>query len=217
MALSARDLIREDYRRYRATGWPRLSVIFLAQGFWAGCVYRVSHAALERSRGSCRRPLLRIAAVLAQKLMEIVTGISLPPECEIGPGLYIGHYGAIILHHQARLGANCNISQGVTIGVGGRGAEQGVPVLGDRVHVAPGAIIVGKISIGNDVAIGPGAVVMRSVPDHAVVLGNPGRVVSHDGSTALILTDPPRDADPVADEPRASTATRTGERTEPHR
>jgi len=75
------------------------------------------------------------------------------------------------------------------MGFAGQGEERGTPVLGDRVFVGPHAIILGKITIGDDALISPGAVVLRSVPPRAVVLGNPARVVSYDGSFEIIKYD----------------------------
>lgn len=46
--MSVSRLIYQDYRRYRATGWLRLPA-FLAQCFWASCVYRDAHDLFERS------------------------------------------------------------------------------------------------------------------------------------------------------------------------
>jgi serine O-acetyltransferase len=46
--------------------------------------------------------------------------------------------------------------------------------------------VVGRVSIGNDVAVGANCVVTGDVPDHAVVVGVPGRVISSEGSAAYI-------------------------------
>jgi len=59
-------------------------------------------------------------------------------------------------------------------------------VIGDRVFIGPGAAVLGPIRIGNDVLIGANAVVIRSVPDRAVVVGNPARVISFNGSFDLV-------------------------------
>ena len=177
--------LRQDWARYRATGWPRLSIL-TAQGFWATLVYRATHALLLRSHGGAQRLAARVVCVAAQKFMELTAGISLPATCEIGPGLYIGHPGPITVHEDARIGRDCNLSQGALIGIGGNGEREGVPHLGDRVHVAPYAIVLGKITIGDDVSIAPGTVVARSVPAGAVIAGNPARIVSYDGSARLV-------------------------------
>jgi serine O-acetyltransferase len=133
--------------------------------------------------------MARALALIVRKFHEVVTGICLPAECEIGPGLYIGHFGPVIVHPRARLGANCNLSQGVTLGAKQSGAKAGAPTLGDRVYVGPNAVVIGAIQIGNDVAIGAGAVVLEDVPDRGVVVGNPGRLVNRQGSFDLVRYD----------------------------
>src|SRR5947209_7560495 len=78
-----------DYRRYKLTGDSAAR----AQGFWASCVYRLSRAAVYGARPRFLRAPLRVVALIAQKLTEVLTGISIPADCEIGEGLYIGHFG----------------------------------------------------------------------------------------------------------------------------
>jgi serine O-acetyltransferase len=174
--------IYRDFRRYRVTADPALRTLFLTQGFWASCVYRVSRAAL-------RTRLARPFVALAQKLVEIITGISLPAPCEIGEGLYIGHYGSIILAAECRVGHNCSLAQNVTVGVAGSGDDRGAPVIGNRVFIGAHSIIVGRITVGDDAVICAGSVVTRSVPARAVVMGNPARVVSYDGSFDYVFYD----------------------------
>lgn len=113
-------------------------------------------------------------------------GFEISPMTRIGPGLYIGHFGGVVISPHAVLGSNVNIAQGVTIGSTSIGPRLGAPTLGDRVWVGANAIIVGKINIGNDVLIGPGAYVYFDVPANAVVLGNPGIIVSNSGSAGYI-------------------------------
>lgn len=113
-------------------------------------------------------------------------GLEISPATRIGPGLYIGHFGGIVISPEATLGSNVNVAQGVTIGVTRRGARIGAPILGDRVWIGANAILVGKISIGNDALIAPGAYVNFDVPEHAVVMGNPGKVVADTGSTGYV-------------------------------
>jgi serine O-acetyltransferase len=183
-------MIYLDYRRYRAAGArSALPVVALTQGFWASAVFRLSHWALSSCRIPGLRTMVKAGCILFQKFIEIVTGICIPARCAIGPGLYIGHFGGIFVDSDARLGENCNIAQGVTVGKGGRGELHGVPVLGDRVHIGANAIILGKITIGNDAVIGPGAVVMNSVPPRGVAMGNPARVVGLTGSFEFVNYD----------------------------
>jgi serine acetyltransferase len=57
-------------------------------------------------------------------------------------------------------------------------------------------VIVGRITIGDDAVICAGSVVNRSVPARAVMMGNPARVVSYDGSFDYVYYDG-MDVDPA--------------------
>lgn len=112
--------------------------------------------------------------------------ISIPYNTSIDTGFYIGHYGGIVVNTDARIGKNCNVSHNVTIGQTNRGKYKGSPIIGDNVYVAPGAKIIGGITIGNNVAIGANCVVTKDIPDKAVVVGIPGEVISYNGSNGYI-------------------------------
>jgi serine O-acetyltransferase len=113
-------------------------------------------------------------------------GFEISPMTIIGPGLYIGHIGGIAINTDAILGSNINITKGATIGATSRGQRIGAPTLEDRVWVGANAIIVGKVTVGHEALIAPGAYVNFDVPSKAVVLGNPGKIVSMAGSEGYI-------------------------------
>lgn len=113
-------------------------------------------------------------------------GFDISPTTSIGPGLYIGHFGGVVISPYAVLGSNINIAQGVTIGAISRGPRTGAPTLEDRVWVGANAIIVGKITVGREALIAPGAYVNFDVPANSVVLGNPGKIVSTSGSRGYV-------------------------------
>lgn len=112
--------------------------------------------------------------------------ISIPFMTNIGSGFYIGHFGGIIINDKAKIGINCNISSGVTIGQTNRGPLKGCPVIGNNVFIGPGAKIIGAINIGNNVAIGANCVVTKDIPDNAVVVGIPGKITSTKGSDGYV-------------------------------
>ena len=176
-----------DFRRYRATGESVARTLLMSQGLWASCVYRLARAAtrLPAAMSVIASPVFAVA----QKLAEIFTGISIPPRCEIGEGLYIGHFGPVIIDEKARIGHNCNLGQSVTIGEFGSGEARGAPTIGNRVFIGAHSLIVGKIVVGDDAVICAGSVVTRSVPARAVVLGNPARVISYEGSFEYVVYD----------------------------
>jgi serine O-acetyltransferase len=128
-------------------------------------------------------PIVRIIL----KRCEYRFGISIAYNTEIGHGLYIGHFGGIVISNDAKIGNNCNINQGVTIGSTYGGKHPGTPVIGDNVYLGPGSKVIGDITIGNNVAIGANSVVTSSIPDNAVVAGVPGRVISDKGSYDYVI------------------------------
>ena len=113
-------------------------------------------------------------------------GIVLPASVRIGSGLYIGHFGGIIINRDAVIGRNCNLSPGVTIGQVNRGPKAGCPVIGDNVFIGHGVKILGRVAVGNGVAIGANCVVIDDVPENGVVVGVPGRVISNAGTEGYI-------------------------------
>jgi serine O-acetyltransferase len=188
--------LRADLDRYRfAEGRPTVVNLYVCPGTVASVHYRVAHWAWNG--GSPLHLAARVPLLILHRLVEVWSGVGIAPQATIGPGLYIGHFGEVIINGDAVLGTNVNLSQGVTIGVAGRGERRGNPVIGDRVYVAPGAKLIGPITVGDDAAIGANAVVTRNVADRAVVGGVPARVIGSDGSFDFVLyrsmeTDPPR-------------------------
>jgi serine O-acetyltransferase len=177
----ARDLDRYYYIMGQPGLWARLRTILMTPGIWSIIDYRCGRWLFEHRHWYWPRlfSFVRQPWVL---WLELSTGIRLPATAEIGPGLYIGHHGGIILNGRCRIGANCNLSQDVTIGLGGRGEKRGVPVIGDRVYLGPGSRIFGKIRIGDDVAIGANAVVGIDLEERSVAGGVPAQIVNRHGS-----------------------------------
>ena len=125
--------------------------------------------------------IVRFLYAALMRINSYKTHIQIPPETSIGSGLYISHWGRIIINQKARIGRNLNISAGVLIG-SAQGKMKGVPVIGDNVVIGANACIIGNCHIGNDVLIAPGAFVNFDVPDNSIVIGNPGRIIQKDES-----------------------------------
>lgn len=132
-----------------------------------------------------QHPVLKIFYPLTKIILvhfRYKFGIYIPEDTQIGSGFYIGHFGFIIVNSSSKIGKNCSISHGVTLGQANRSRNKGWPVIGDNVYIGPGAKIVGAVKIGNNVAIGANCVVTKDIPDNSVVVGIPGRVISQKGS-----------------------------------
>ena len=185
MLLSAyRDVVLSDLHRYQGnTSFRSLIREFaLNEGFRYSCVLRTNRF-LRSSRAP--RSVL-ICSLLWQRRLGHKFGISISSRSSIGPGLYIGHFGGIVVSPETTIGKDCNLSQGVTIGVTNRGDRRGTPTIGDRVYIGPGAKIFGAVHVGNDSAVGANCVVTHDVPAGSVVAGVPGRGISTQGSAGYV-------------------------------
>jgi len=112
------------------------------------------------------------------KLLSIL--IRLVFSCQISPGARFGRnpvlaYGGlgIIIHGASVVGDDVTIGAHVTLG--GNFGKGGVPKIGNRVHIGPGAQILGPVHIGDDAIIGANAVVLSDVPQGAIAVGVPAR------------------------------------------
>jgi serine O-acetyltransferase len=186
LASTLRHTLHADLYRYRGQTTHRafLSAYLREPGF------RFTYYLRKVAFYAPKKKSLWIVAYLYNRVMlqhyRFKYGFDISPSTSIGPGLYIGHFGGVVISPQAVLGANVNIAQGVTIGATSRGPRIGAPILEDRVWVGAHAVIVGKVTIGHDALIAPGAYVNFDVPSMAVVLGNPGKIVSTTGSKGYI-------------------------------
>jgi serine O-acetyltransferase len=177
----------EDLWHYGGS-WSQFKALLLLPRVWAIVTYRFRRWAHTARMPSILRLPLSVAGRLAAVFVEALTHIELPSQACIGPGLFLPHAGYVIVASNATIGRHCTLTPGVTIGhrAGGRGATFESPVLGNRVYVGPGAAILGPVNVGDDVLIGANTVVIDSISSRAVVVGNPGRVISRQGSFQLI-------------------------------
>lgn len=148
--------------------------------------YRFERAIYLSSLPSLIKTPFRWALIIWHKLIEITTGVDFPCTAKIGSGMHLPHCGNIVVHAAAIIGEDCCLSQGVTIGISGRGLRRGVPTLGNRVYVGVNAVVVGPITVGDGSLIGANSLVNRDVPPNCTVVGVPSTVVSQQGSEDYI-------------------------------
>jgi serine O-acetyltransferase len=104
-------------------------------------------------------------------------GFQIPSNTKIGKGLYIGHYGTVVINQKAVIGDYCNLAHNTTIGQANRGKSEGVPIIGDYVWIGTGSVLVGKIKVGSNVLIAPNSYVNIDIPDNSLVIGNPATII----------------------------------------
>jgi serine O-acetyltransferase len=159
--------LKADVARLREEGHDLRLLVrgLLSQGFQALVVYRIFRWCYER--GIPTQPI----RFFVERFTEIVTGISLPAQAQIGKGLRIHHFGGIILHSESVIGEGCTIYHGVTLG--DRGGWGGAPRIGNHVIIGAGAKIIGNVTVGDFCRIGANAVVTKSVPHCCLAVGVP--------------------------------------------
>jgi serine O-acetyltransferase len=190
--MKAMQLFRADLARYvahmpeGASLLRRIQLALRSEGLWAIWWFRFGQY-LHNEASLPVRLLCELPYRLAEKWISYTVAIHLNPGTSIGPGFYIGHYGGIWITPLARLGANCSVHQGVTIGFAGRrDRSRGGPELGDRVWVGPNAVITGKVKVGHGAVIGANSLVAANIPENGVAVGVPARVIGYSGSAGLI-------------------------------
>jgi serine O-acetyltransferase len=171
------DSIRCDIQRYNKHHSNLLVATIRAAythpAFIGVMWYRMGHALWQRRRNPLFFVLLVINRII-YPLVRIHSGLELSPKAQIGPGLYVAHFGPTVIHPDTIAGSHLTILQGVTIGEhGGR-----VPRLGNNVSIAAGARLIGGITIGDNTIVGAGAVVVKDVPADCTVVGIPAKPIT---------------------------------------
>lgn len=91
----------------------------------------------------------------------------------IEAGLFLPHGYATTIGANY-IGKNCSINNNVTIGTYG---DNNRPTILDNVRINSGAVIYGKITIGNNVIIGANTTINTSVPDNSTVFPPTSRIM----------------------------------------
>ena len=90
--------------------------------------------------------------------------------------------GSIECSYHIRIGNNCAIADGVRImdnswhAIEGAGGKKEI-IIGDKVWIATGAMVLPGVTIGDGAIIAAGAVVAKDVPARCMVAGVPAKVV----------------------------------------
>ena len=117
--------------------------------------------------------------------LRVKLGFTIPLNV-FGPGLSIAHYGQITVNGNAKVGKNCRIHEGVTIGA--TGGNDKAPILGDNIFIGTGAKIIGEIKIADNIAIGANAVVVKSILEESITVGGiPAKKISNNDSSSLLM------------------------------
>jgi serine O-acetyltransferase len=145
-------------------------------GFRALAVHRFGRWADTVQPRLLRRILSRFY-VCCYRFIRNHYGIELPRTTKVGRRVNIGHQGGIVVHPASEIGDDCILRQNATIGAASVETVNRGPILGNRVELGCGAVVLGGVIVGDDVRIGPNAVVTTNVPPGSTVVAEPPRIV----------------------------------------
>jgi serine O-acetyltransferase len=181
-------LSKEDYRNYleadrKSLGKTKSIKSFLFDDIWR---FQRTLRRLEYLINCKRNPLIIMFTKLYYRRQSIKLGFDIPYNV-FGAGLSIAHYGQIIVNGGAKVGKNCRIHQGVTIGAAARTGSD-APEIGDNAFIGPGAVLLGKIIIADNIAVGANSVVIKSFPIGNITIGGiPGKIISQKGTDNILI------------------------------
>lgn len=172
------EILKQDLFRYVGKDCEKLKCQLRYIMFTPGYqyIYCWRHASMARNSVS------RIFWKVLTRCVMMRSGIQIPVGTQIGAGLRISHFGAIVVNPDARIGKNFSIAQGALIG-NAQGKRRGVPTIGNNVIMSANSIVIGGVTIGDNVMIAPGAFVNFDVPSNSIIVGNPGKIISADRPT----------------------------------
>lgn len=189
--------------------WEDLKAIFqrdpAARGFWGffevilsypGFHAIISHRICHFLHAKLHLPLI---PRLISQMTRFLTGIEIHPGAQIGKGFFIDHGMGVIVGETTIIGDYVTLYQGVTLGGTGKESGKRHPTLKDHIVVGAGAKVLGNIVLGDRVKVGGGSVVVKDVPHDCTVIGVPGVIIRRAGEkvpeTSLDHADLP---DPIA-------------------
>lgn len=171
-----RDLGRYNVRSSLYARFPGflkiLTAFFVLPGFRASLLYRLSNRLYKKK--------WRLAAGFTSRMIRTLCGIEICVTAEIGPGVSFPHPMGIVIGGNSKMGSDCVIMQGVTLGQKGDFRDesgQSQPTAGNGVFFGAGAKVLGPVKIGDNAMIGANAVVLVDVPEGATAVGIPARII----------------------------------------
>lgn len=144
-------------------------VIFLYPGYKAIIIHRIAHFFYIKG--------LYFLARFVSQTNRFFTGIEIHPGATIGKRLVIDHGMGVVIGETTKIGDDCTIYHGVTLGGTGKKCIKRHPTIGNNVFIGSGSKILGNILIGDNVKIGANSVVLRDVEEGSTVVGIPERKI----------------------------------------
>ena len=125
---------------------------------------------------------LKFISRVVSQFMRFLTGIEIHPGARIKKGIFIDHGMGIVIGETARIGENCIMFHGVSLGGVGRYKGKRHPTIGNNVLIGAQSTLLGPIRVGDNAKIGAETVIINhNVPSNCTVVGAPGMIVRLNG------------------------------------
>ena len=129
---------------------------------------------LHDKKGILQKISFKLAKNKFNKI-SLKLGFSINPNV-FGPGLYIPHYGTIVVNGNAKVGANCVLHTSTCIA----GSE--FKIMGDNLYISTGVIISGDTTLADNVTISANSLVNKSFKEGNILLGGtPAKIIKERG------------------------------------
>lgn len=165
--------MREDITTYikrDPSARTRTSIIIGALGLHAVWAYRIYHWLWQKG-------FYGLSEFLARRARKRY-GLEIHPAASIGRRFVIDHGLGIVIGETTRIGDDCLMYQGVTLGMTGKQTGKRHPTIGNNVTIGANAVILGAIHVADRANVGAGAVVTHDVPKDVSVAGVPATIIS---------------------------------------
>jgi serine O-acetyltransferase len=157
------DIFKFDYNRY-FPGYIVLEKVYERIELVGILLYRLAREFFLGNNETSANHL--------SNLGRVISGFEIYYTAVIGKGLKINHGLGSVIGARVCIGENATIHQNVTLG----DKKGGRPILLNNVIVFAGAVVLGKITIGNNSTIGANCVCLIDVCANQVIIGIPGKI-----------------------------------------
>ncbi|MDE1338768.1 serine O-acetyltransferase [Vibrio aestuarianus] len=168
-------IINEDLNAYTKNGGilKKIKWTLLNHTIHMGILFRIASALLH---------IPIIGGLLAKALeytIRILYASDISCKAKIKGGLVFLHGHDIVIGADVRMGKNCTVFNGVTLG--NKNLEYSSfgnqPTVGDNVILSTGVKVLGPLTIGDNVVVGANSVVLKDIPSNCTVVGIPARII----------------------------------------
>lgn len=166
--------------------WVRHGSSARQLGFWSVANYHVGRYAQKSSSPLLRRGASSLYGA-TYLLLDLLTGVQLNRESQVGDELRLLHGWNIKIHPATVIGHRVTIMHDVTLGT--TPDRDGAPIIGDDVFIGCGARLLGPVRIGARARIAANSLIVSDVPADSTAIGVPARVMRYTGRETP--TEPP--------------------------